>query len=238
MSSAALIQQEGIQEYLDLGDLNKKELLEWSKESLREKKRVWVKREETRKETQDIYQIKFLPVGPGRFFMGKGKKVEVTLTNSIEVMSTQVTQMQWVEIMGEKPSRFFDGKDSIVVSIKGRPVRMRPDHPVENITWWSALVFANRLSEKNGLKPAYDLKRVKFKKGTRAENGTLEKSEGEVVFNKNYYLSEGYRLPTEAEQEYLLRQEGSLRENIILEIRKKTSNIMPGTLRSYNPSCG
>ena len=41
---------------------------------------------------------------------------------------------------------------------------MRPDHPLEGITWWSALVFANRLSEKNGLKPAYDLKRVKFEK--------------------------------------------------------------------------
>ena len=208
VSSAALIQQEGIQEYLDLGDLNKKELLEWSKESLREKKRVWVKREETRKETQDVYQkIKFLPVGPGRFFMGE-EKVEVTLTNSIEVMSTQVTQKQWVEIMGENPSFFSEGKDSIVVNIKGRPVRMRPDHPVERITWWSALVFANRLSEKNGLKPAYNLKRVKFEKGTRAENGTLEKSEGEIIFNKNYYLSEGYRLPTEAEQEYLLRAGG------------------------------
>ena len=214
VSSAALIQQEGIQEYLDLGDLNKKELLEWSKESLREKKRVWVKREETRKETQDVYQkIKFLPVGPGRFLMGEGKmgkekKVEVTLTNSIEVMSTQVTQKQWVEIMGENPSFFSDGKDSIVVNIKGRPVRMRPDHPVEKITWWSALVFANRLSEKNGLKPAYDLDGVKFEKGTRAENGTLKKSEGEVIFNKNYYLSEGYRLPTEAEQESLLRAGG------------------------------
>ena len=209
VSSAALIHEEGIQEYLDLGDLNKKELLEWSKESLREKKRVWVKREETRKETQDVYQkIEFLPVGPGRFLMGEGKKVEVTLTNSIEVMSTQVTQKQWVEIMGENPSRFSEGKDSIVVNIKGGPVRMRPDHPVEEITWWSVLVFANRLSEKNGLKPAYDLDGVKFKKGTRAENGTLEKAEGEVIFNKNYYLSEGYRLPTEAEQEYLLRAGG------------------------------
>ena len=209
VSSAALIQEEGIQEYLDLGDLNKKELLEWSKESLREKKRVWVKREETRKETQDVYQkIKFLPVGPGRFLMGEEKKVEVTLTNSIEVMSTQVTQKQWVEIMGENPSHFSDGTDSIVVNIKGRPVRMRPDHPVEKITWWSALVFANRLSEKNGLKPAYDLDGVKFEKGTRVENGTLEKAEGEVIFNKNYYLSEGYRLPTEAEQEYLLRVGG------------------------------
>ena len=63
--------------------------------------------------------------------MGEEKKVEVTLTNSIEVMSTQVTQKQWVEIMGENPSRFSDGKDSIVVNIKGKSVRMNPDHPLK-----------------------------------------------------------------------------------------------------------
>ena len=210
VSSAALIQQGGIQEYLDLGDLNKKELLEWSKESLREKKRVWVKREETRKETQDVYQkIKFLPVGPGRFFMGEGEKqVEVTLTHPIEVMSTPVTQNQWVEIMGENPSRFSDGKDSVVVGVGGKSVRMNPDHPVEKITWWSALEFANRLSEKHGLKPAYDLKGVTWIKGTKAENGTLQREKGEGGINKDYYQSEGYRLPTEAEQEYLLRAGG------------------------------
>ena len=41
--------------------------------------------------------------------MGGGKekdKVEVNLTHPIEVMSTPVTQKQWVEIMGENPSHF------------------------------------------------------------------------------------------------------------------------------------
>ena len=85
---------------------------------------------------------------------------------------------------------------------------MNPDHPVEKITWWSALVFANRLSEKNGLKPAYDLKGVTWIKGTKAENGTLQREKGEAGINKDYYQSEGYRLPTEAEQEYLLRAGG------------------------------
>ena len=51
---------------------------------------------------------------------------------------------------------------------------MQPDNPVENITWWSALVFANKLSEKYGFKPAYDLSEITWKQGTRAENGTLE----------------------------------------------------------------
>ena len=213
VSTAALIQQEGIQEYLDLAELNKKELLKWSKESLKEKKRVRVKREETRKETQDVYRkIEFLPVSPGRFLMGEGNnQVEATLTNPIEVMSTPVTQKQWVEIMGENPSRFSEGENSIVVTLKGKSIRMNPDHPVESITWWSVLEFANRLSEKHGLEPAYDLKGVTWKKGTQAENGTLEGEKGVVKINKDYYQSEGYRLPTEAEQEYLLSGGGKSR---------------------------
>ena len=212
VSTAALIQQEGIQEYLDLAELNKKELLRWSNESLKEKKRVRVKREEARKETQDVYQkIEFLPVSPGRFLMGDNKKVEVTLTYPIEVMSTPVTQKQWVEIMGENPSRFSEGENSIVVTLKGKSIRMNPDHPVESITWWSVLEFANRLSEKDGLKPAYDLKGVTWEQGTQAENGTLEGEKGVVKINKDYYQSEGYRLPTEAEQEYLLSGGGKSR---------------------------
>ena len=222
VSTAALIQQEGIQEYLDLAELNKKELLRWSKENLREKKRVRVKREETRKETQDVYQkIEFLPVSPGRFLMGDNKKVEVTLTHPIEVMSTPVTQKQWVEIMGENPSRFSKGENSIVVTLKGKSIRMNPDHPVERTSWWSALEFANRLSEKHGLKPAYDLKGVTWEQGTRAENGTLQREKGEVKINRDYYQSEGYRLPTEAEQEYLLRAGGKSRGKYYFRDKEK-----------------
>ena len=209
-SLAGTIHRQGIQEeYLDLGHLNQKELLRWSKESLKEKKRVRVQREETRKETQDIYQrMEFLPVSPGRFLMGDEKKVEVTLTHPIEVMSTPVTQKQWVEIMGENPSYYSKGEGSKVIHWKGKSVKMNPDHPVERITWWSALEFANRLSEKHGLKPAYDLKGVTWREGTREEGGTLQGEKGEVKINENYYLSEGYRLPTEAEQTYLLRAGG------------------------------
>ena len=60
--------------------------------------------------------------------------------------------------MEENPSKFTKGEHSIVASnINGKSIQMQPDNPVENITWWSALVFANKLSEQYGLKPAYDL---------------------------------------------------------------------------------
>ena len=91
VSSAALIHREEIENYIHKTQINSKELLKWSRKSLKEKERVRVKREETREETQDVYQkIELHPVKAGRFRMGDREKdkVEVNLTNPIEVMST------------------------------------------------------------------------------------------------------------------------------------------------------
>jgi len=118
----------------------------------------------------------------------------------MKVMVTKVTQKQWVDIMEDNPS-WFTNDD---VEVNGKLVRMQPNHPVENMTWWSAIVFAHRLSEKDGLKPAYDLSQVKFK--GCAEDGTLEAVHGELFINArdgNIYHAEGLRLPTDAESEYL-----------------------------------
>ena len=101
------------------------------------------------------------------------------------MMTSSITQNQWAEIMGANPSHFIDGLHSITRSIQGKNVQMRPDHPVEDISWWSVIVFANRLSEKYGLNPAYDLNGVKFKPGTSAEEGTLATEDplADVVIN-------------------------------------------------------
>ncbi|MGE0762311.1 MAG: formylglycine-generating enzyme family protein [Bdellovibrionales bacterium] len=209
ISSAAMIHREEIQEYIKGDEVDRKRLLEWSKKSLQEKERVRERREETRVETQDIrHKMKFNPIPAGRFRMGEDKhKVVVNLTNSIEVMSTQVTQKMWVEEMGDNPSEFVDGEHTIVVSVNGKSIKMQPDNPLENATFWSKLIFANKISEKYGLKPAYDFSGVKWKDGTRAEDGTLKLESGQVKINasnEDYYLAEGFRLPTEAEQEYIM----------------------------------
>lgn len=222
ISSAALIHREEIQEYINKTTLSREKLLDFAKRSLKEKERVRVKREEAREETQDIYQkIELHPVREGRFQMGEGQnKRTVNLTHPIEVMSTQVTQKQWVEVMGENPSKFQEGEHTIVVNLNGKAVKMQPDNPVEQVTWWSVVVFANKLSEKYGFKPAYDLSGIKWKAGTRAEDGTLEAESGEVKIiaggethdpesSDIYYQAEGFRLPTEAEQEYMLRALGA-----------------------------
>ncbi|MCY4643508.1 MAG: formylglycine-generating enzyme family protein, partial [Bacteriovoracales bacterium] len=132
----------------------------------------------------------------GKFKMGGGtKKTDVELTHDIEVMETPVTQKQWAELMGKNPSHFSDGEGSGTFEINGKSIPMRPDNPVEQVSWWDALEFANRLSKSRGLKSAYDLS-----------------VEGEVLVNApggDIYRAEGFRLPTDAEQEYILRAGGT-----------------------------
>jgi len=61
----------------------------------------------------------------------------------------EVTQTQYKAVMGNNPSFFSStggGKDKVV----GQPT---DQDPVENVSWLDAVVFCNKLSEKEGLKP-------------------------------------------------------------------------------------
>ena len=216
VEAEAFVHRAGLQRYLnDAAALDREELLGWSRRILKEEQLIRAQRKVVRGETRDLYRkIKLHPVRAGRFQMGGGRnRVEVEFTNAFEVMSTPLTQKQWAEIMGENPSYFKEGEHFVALNIDGKSIKMRPDHPVERVSWWSALEFANRLSEKHGLKPVYDLSKVKWVEGTHPENGTLEADAGKVEVDApkgDIYKTEGYRLPTEAEQEYVLRAAGTM----------------------------
>ena len=105
----------------------------------------------------------------------------VILTRSFEILSTEVTQEQWMKVMGSdhNPSRFG-----------GCGVNC----PVSGITVFDALSFANRLSEQWGPAQCYELENcgeAPFGFGLECER---------AYFHGPDCL--GYRLPSESEWEY------------------------------------
>lgn len=105
----------------------------------------------------------------------------------IEVCKYPVTKKMWLDIMGE-------------ISLETE----RNNEPAENITWWKALEFCNKLSEKYSLEPVYDLS--KSKQGIlvirELKGKTIKTIDPKMANFKN---TEGFRLPTEIEWEWFAR---------------------------------
>jgi len=105
----------------------------------------------------------------------------VRITRPFYLGVYEVTQGQYEAVMGNNPS-FFSAKGDGRAKVAGQPT---DQNPVENVSWLDAVKFCNRLSEKQGLKPFYDVA-------------------GQTVRVPDW-KGPGYRLPTEAEWEYACR---------------------------------
>jgi formylglycine-generating enzyme len=135
-------------------------------------------REEAAKEPafKGIYPMTRIQAGEFRMGSEKGDSDElpvhtVRITRDFYIGTAEVTQGLWTDVVGSNIS-YFDGC--------GR------DCPVENISWFEAVQFANALSIKEGLETCYEIR------GKQA------------LWNKGLDCT-GYRLPTEAEWEYAAR---------------------------------
>ncbi|GHV83851.1 hypothetical protein AGMMS50212_11910 [Spirochaetia bacterium] len=115
----------------------------------------------------------FAYVKGGSFLMGSPPSEADRLDNEAQHRVTvhsfymgqyEVTQAEYETVLGHNPSEFKGG-----------------NLPVENVSWYEAVEYCNKLSLKEGLKPAYS------------------GSGNDIVCN---FKASGYRLPTEAEWEY------------------------------------
>lgn len=171
-------------------------------------------------ETNPLYTpFEMVEVGAGYFMLGEdpsGKWQNETNTHKVnvsafEIGKYEVTQKEFLEVMGYNPSVNDDNEL----------------YPVHKVTLYEAMNYCNKLSLKKGYTPVYT-----FSEELWDETHT-ELLEAEVTWDKT---ANGYRLPTNAEWEYAAKGGPSNRDypyhfpggDVLDEVAWNRENSAPG----------
>jgi formylglycine-generating enzyme required for sulfatase activity len=125
--------------------------------------------------------------------LGTGGGDDVTPTSvwigGFNISKFPITQALYQAVMGNNPSHFSDNPF---------PGEIQENRPVENVSWYDAIIFCNRLSLLLDLQPVYRI-------GTQTNPdlwGSVPTTSSDTAWNISVdNTANGFRLPTEAQWE-------------------------------------
>lgn len=115
------------------------------------------------------------------------------------ISRTEVTQKLYESVMGENPSYFCRDNEKCSEYKLENLKRNTSNYPVENVSWYDAIYFCNKLSAKKGLQPVYAVDGETNVRKWDYEPHNEYEIDGEITQN---IFSNGYRLPTVEEWQY------------------------------------
>jgi formylglycine-generating enzyme required for sulfatase activity len=131
------------------------------------------------------FKMRYIPSGA---FMKpeKGSDILVQVPTGFWIAETETTQELYQFIMGENPSIFKDNP---------APGEVQSRRPVNNLIWYEAVLFCNRLSIASGREPVYHIWGVSdWEKYLKWAIDTQSNSAESNIFIDE--KANGYRLPT------------------------------------------